>query len=253
MRFKLRITKGELKVILPWMSLFSFILLGTIFYPREEVIGSFITSLEGRTDNQIHNLKLSAKAIDGLILKPGQIFSFNDVAGPWSRDKGYRKAYVSYTGLLFPALGGGVCQVSSTLYNAVLLAGLEVLERGPHYWCPNYVAPGRDSAVAYGQLDLKFRNNLPKPIRIKARIWGNKFIVEILSRYKPSFSVEIISERKKIKSPRYILTEKREIFPKAREGYKVELYRVFFKDGEEIQREFLSSDEYPPLPIVIKR
>lgn len=253
MRAKLKKFKGELTLILPWLLLLSFLIWGSIFYPRERVIGSFITSLEGRTKNQIHNLKLSAKAIDGLVLRPGQIFSFNDVAGPWSRDKGYRKAPVSYTGLLIPALGGGVCQVSSTLYNAVLLAGLEVLERGPHYWCPNYIAPGRDSAVAFGQLDLKFRNNLPKPIRIKTRIWGNKFIVEILSTYKPSYSVEIISERKEIKSPRYILAEEGGIFPKAREGYKVELYRVFLKEGEEIRREFLSSDEYPPLPIVMKR
>jgi len=159
----------------------------------------------GGRPTKIHNLQLAAEAIDGVILNPGELFSFNDVVGPWSYDKGYKKAPVSYTGLMVPAWGGGVCQVSSTLYNAALLAGLEIVERGPHYWGPNYIAPGRDAAVAYGELDLKFRNNLPKSLRIRARVRGEKLLVEICSRYKPPYSVEIISEEKAITPPRYVI------------------------------------------------
>jgi len=250
---KIRRVSERLKIFFPWLILLLFLLSGMVFYPRERVIGSFLTSLRGRTPNQIHNLELSAKAIDGIVLKPGEVFSFNKVVGPWSRDKGYIKAPVSYTGLLFPALGGGVCQVSTTLYNAVLLAGLEIIERGPHYWSPHYIAPGRDSAVAYGEQDLKFRNNLPKPVRIRARIIGDKLLVEILSRYKPPYSVEIVSEGKTLKSPKYTIIGGKGIIPPARDGYRVNVYRVFLKDGEEVKREFLSTDEYPPLPIVIRR
>ncbi|MGB9607715.1 MAG: VanW family protein [bacterium] len=237
----------------PWFLLLVFLIVGALLYPKEHRIGSYLTSLEGRTPNQIHNLKLAAGAINGVIVKPGEIFSFNEVVGPWSRDKGYRKAPVSYTGLMVPAWGGGVCQVSSTLYNAVLLAGLEIVERGPHYWQANYIAPGRDAAVAYGQLDLKFRNNYPKPIRIRAEIKGKKLLVEILSRYQPEYEIEVITREKRIEAPRFVMEGEEGVYPPGRGGYEVEVYRVFLKGGEEIKRELISSDEYPPLPVVIKK
>jgi vancomycin resistance protein YoaR len=237
---------------IPWLLLFLFLLFGVLFYPKEMVIAGYFTSLKGRTPNQIHNLKLAAEAIDGVIVNPGEIFSFNKRVGPWSRDKGYRKAPVSYTGLMVPAWGGGVCQVSSTLYNAVLLAGLEIVERGAHYWEPNYIPAGRDAAVAYGQLDLRFRNNFPKPIRIRAEVRGEKLLVEILSRYKPPYKVEVITKEREIEPPSYVLAGGEEVFPPGRSGCEVEVYRIFLRGGEEVRRELISIDEYPALPIVIK-
>lgn len=245
---------GRLKnclFVLPWLILLFFLLVGAIIYRREKVIASFATSLKGRTPNQIHNLDLAGKTLNGIIIKPGDIFSFNKAVGPWSREKGYRKAPVSYTGLMVPAWGGGVCQASTTLYNAVLLAGLEIIERGPHYWAPNYISPGRDAAVAYGELDLKFRNNFPQPIRIRARIIGDKFLVQILSRYRPPYQVEILSEEEEIKPAKYTLIGELGATPKPKSGYRVNIYRVFLKDGKEINREILSSDEYPPLPKIL--
>jgi vancomycin resistance protein YoaR len=118
----------------------------------------FATSLEGRTPGQRHNATLAAKRIHGATLAPDTEWSFNQTIGQWVRSEGYVRAPVSYGGVLVPAWGGGVCQTSTTLYNAALLAGLEVLERHPHTIAPSYIAPGRDAAVAQGIADLKLRN-----------------------------------------------------------------------------------------------
>lgn len=107
--------------------------------------------------------------------------------------------------------------------------------------------------MAYGQLDLKFRNNLPKPVRIRAKVVGEKLLVEILSRYKLPYSVEIISKEETISPPQYVLLGEMQTFPPPRRGYKVEVYRILLRQGEEIKRELLSSDEYPPLPFVVRR
>src|SRR5687768_10708784 len=108
---------------------------------REFELSHFVTVMRGRTPNQAHNAALAARSIDGVWIKPGETFSFNKVVGSWSSDTGYKRAPVSYDGELVPAWGGGVCQTSSTLYNAALLAGLTVTERHRHRWLAKYVAP----------------------------------------------------------------------------------------------------------------
>jgi vancomycin resistance protein YoaR len=139
----------------------------------------FATSLEGRTPGQRHNATLAAKRVHGATLAPNAEWSFNQTIGQWVRSEGYVRAPVSYGGVLVPAWGGGVCQTSTTLYNAALLAGLEVLERHPHTIAPSYIAPGRDAAVAQGIADLKLRNPYPFPCRIECFIRGDKLVCRI--------------------------------------------------------------------------
>src|SRR3989337_693852 len=121
------------------------------------------------------------KAVDGKVLQAGAEFSFNRTVGSWSADRGYVKAPVSYDGELIPSWGGGVCQVSSTLYNAALLAGLEILERHRHRFPARYVPPGQDAAVAQLDIDLRFRNPYRWPVRIEAEAEGDEVICRILS------------------------------------------------------------------------
>lgn len=147
--------------------------------PREQTLAGFSTSLKGRTRGQRHNARLAARSLDGRVIAPQGVFSFNQTVKSWSVDGGYSKALVSYDGELVRAYGGGVCQTSTTLYNAALLAGLPILERHPHVFVPGYIAPGRDAAVAYPGIDLRFRNSNPWPIRIRAHVRGDRLEISL--------------------------------------------------------------------------
>lgn len=139
----------------------------------------FATSLEGRTPGQRHNAWLSAKRINGIILQPNAPWSFNQAVGPWVPSEGYVRAPVSYGGILVPAWGGGVCQTATTLYNAALLAGLEIVERHPHTLAPSYIGVGRDAAVAQGIADLKLRNPYPFPCRVVFKVTESRLVCTI--------------------------------------------------------------------------
>ena len=142
--------------------------------PVERRLAGYGTPLGDRSAAQIYNARLAAAAVNGRVVQPGEVFSFNQAVRSWSGDRGYVKAPVSFDGRVIEAWGGGVCQVSTTLYNAGLLAGLAVVERHHHHWPPKYVAAGRDAAVAYPQLDLRLRNPHPWPVTIKARVVGDR-------------------------------------------------------------------------------
>ena len=120
-----------------------------------------------------NNLDLACKAIDGMILKPGDVFSFNDVVGERTVEKGYQAATVYLDGGKSQAeTGGGICQVASTIYECVLYANLKVTERMPHMFVVTYVGYGQDATIYWGQQDFKFQNNTEHPIRIDASVSG---------------------------------------------------------------------------------
>ena len=148
----------------------------------DQTLGIYTTSLKGRTHSQAFNARRAARALRGVRIGPGEVFSFNARVGPWNAASGYRKAPVSYDGELMRSYGGGVCQTSTTLYNAVLLAGLEVVERHRHIRPPLYVAPGRDAAVAMPGVDLRFRNPYPYPVRLEDTATGDRLVVAVRGR-----------------------------------------------------------------------
>lgn len=231
---------------------------------REQVIASYSTSLQHRSAGQIANALRAARALDGAAIEPHATFSFNRRIGPWTADQGYRRAPVSYDGEITLAVGGGVCQLSTTLYAAALLGGMDLLERHRHFWPVNYARPGLDAAVAYPGIDLRFRNPLPAPVRIRARRSGDRLIVELLSRARAgsgpsagSYSVEL--ERKSVTPPSTLLRMDDHLSPgqiiranRGQPGCEVAVYRVRNNKDGNSDRALISVDSYPTLNRIIK-
>lgn len=143
----------------------------------EKLIGDYRTKFDGSNVNRTTNIRLAARAINGLILMPGEKFSFNKVVGPRTAARGYKKAAVIVKGEFSEGIGGGICQVSSTLFNSVDEAGLRIVARYHHSAEVTYVPPGRDATVSWGGPDFKFRNNLNKPVLIKIKVGANSITV----------------------------------------------------------------------------
>ena len=128
----------------------------------------FSTSYKGGNKNRIHNIKRAAESINNVVLQPNEVFSYNETLGPTSKRNGYKKARVFVQGRDAEGYGGGVCQVSSTLYNAADMAGMEIIERHPHSKKVGYVKEDRDAATSYGGIDFRFRNTKAYAVRILA-------------------------------------------------------------------------------------
>lgn len=146
------------------------ILLAALYFsthPFKDCLLSRHFSLRQLNSSQRSNIEISAAKLNGLVLKPGEVFSFNKAVGPRLDRRGY-KAAASYLGSKSPAtVGGGICLISSGLYQAALAAGLEILERSPHMRTVGSVEPGLDATVWYGQFDLRFKNNSGMPLQFK--------------------------------------------------------------------------------------
>ncbi len=142
---------------------------GTLF---QDVLGSCET-WQASSNNRITNLRLACEAINGIVLKPGEIFSYNNALGERTAEKGYKDATAYVGGESVLSLGGGICQVSSALYYCTLYADLEIVERACHMYPSSYVPLGMDATVYWGLLDFKFRNNTEYPIRIVAEATGD--------------------------------------------------------------------------------
>ena len=146
------------------------------------------TAIPDRT----HNLTLACQAINGTVLEPGEVFSFNKIVGERTAEKGYREATVyAEGGASVPALGGGVCQVASTIYMCTLLADLEVVERSPHMYAVTYVPMGMDATIYWGSLDYKFRNSTSHPLMIQASVSGGKVHIKLLGTKESNNTVKM--------------------------------------------------------------
>ncbi len=197
-----------------------------------EVLGTGITSFSPADKERAKNIDLAAKMLNGTVIQPGQIFSFNTVVGPRVREKGYRSAPVLIDGRLAEGTGGGVCQAATTLYEAALYSGMEIKERHPHSSPPAYISPGMDAAVVYGEMDLKFLNNTGKPVYISAVVADNRVSIRLLGSGKPGESVQVVSENS---------TDDQN--QRAERSY-VRVYRIFYNNGTEDRRELMSEDYY---------
>lgn len=231
------------------------VVVGAVAMRREPevVLSRFVSNMRDRTPNQVHNVSLAARSINGRWLKPGETFSFNGTVGSWSSESGYRRAPVSYDGELVPAWGGGVCQASSALYNAALLAGLEIKERHRHRWLPRYVSPGRDAAVAYSNIDLKFRNPYPLPVRLEGEVRGDLVEFRVVGKEKAPETFEVRQRVDAVVEPAVVYQDWQAGFPARRvrnpgkRGCRVLTYRVRKQNGRETARELLSDDSYPAM------
>ena len=133
-------------------------------------LGTFITKILDTDPGRVHNLSLCASVLSGVQVEAGKEFSFNNTVGQRTQEKGYEEAAILVDGNREYATGGGICQISSTLYNAALDAGMEILERHTHTNEVHYIELGRDAAVSFGSQDFRFKNPLPHPVSIEISV-----------------------------------------------------------------------------------
>lgn len=154
-----------------------------LLFPESKLIGGYYTTLLSDLPNRTNNVILACQKINGKILYPGQTFSFNQTVGPRTAELGFREAPVFAGKKVVPGIGGGICQVSSTLYNTALSCNLKVVERHPHSMKVAYVPERRDATVSFGIQDFKFRNSLNRPIQVLAKV-VDKYVITAIAEIK---------------------------------------------------------------------
>ena len=258
-----RLVRAGLISVLLFLGVLGAVLLGMLNEPapREVELAGFATSLEGRTDSQRINARKAADALDGKVVGPGAVFSFNKIVKSWSFDQGFLKAPVSYDGELVRAYGGGVCQTSTTLYTAALLAGLPILERHSHVFVPHYVPPGRDAAVAQQTIDLRFRNPYPWPIRIRSVGERDRIAIRILGARLPRHNFDIETNVLNSITPQRLTrvvyrpggtAGRAYLRNPGAVGCRVVTYRVALDGATEVRRERLSDDTYEAMNRIVQ-
>ncbi|MGN1020910.1 MAG: VanW family protein [Aristaeellaceae bacterium] len=226
---------------------------------KAELINSFrmVASYTTETTsnaNRNTNIQLSAAAINGTTVLPGETFSFNQATGQRTAEKGYQEATAISGGQSVPEVGGGVCQTSSTLFNAVARANLEIVERSPHAWPSTYVEKGMDATVNWPNLDFKFKNNTDWPVFIVAYYKSRKVTVELYGmglgdgvtidlESEVIRTIEPSSEIKYVQNTSLPPGTQQETI-KARTGYEVVTYQVWYQNGKEVDRVQLCKSTY---------
>ncbi len=221
------------------------------------VIGEFSTSFKGSSRDRIENITISAKSINNM---PKESVSFNNITGPRDKKFGYKEANVIVSGEFTPGVGGGVCQMSTTLYNALVRADINIMERHHHSIPATYVNYGHDAAVSYGYLDLKFQNEFDFPIYIYTRVSGSRVYVYIYGdRNVKDYDIDLVSDPvEKVQAQEETVVDTslkpgtKQLVQKGRNGYKVKTYKVVSKNGEVTKKELITSDFYTPKNYIYK-
>jgi len=218
----------------------------------KDKLGEYTTKFNAANTSRTFNISLATKTVSGLIIKPGEIFSLNKIIGSKLEEKGYKMAKVIINNEYVDGIGGGLCQISTTLYNAALLSNLKIVERRNHSIPSDYVALGRDATLSGDYIDMKFENNSKYPIYIYGEVKGNRLTFSIFGKNEnPNKSIEIrTSVVRRIEPDIKIIEDDTlpagtEIIEKdARTGYVVKSYRVILENGKEVFVEPLYTDTY---------
>ncbi|MDC3425870.1 VanW family protein [Aquibacillus sp. 3ASR75-11] len=171
--------KGRITIQIPIQTIYPKVDSELLDQIRVKKIGDYKTYYKTGNEERSHNITLATEAINNYVVFPGETFSFNKVVGKRTKEKGYLPAPVIVKGEIAEDVGGGICQVSSTLYNAVDQAGMEIVQRYSHSKSVPYVPPGRDATVSWYGPDFKFKNKYKKPILIRAKAEQGKMSVII--------------------------------------------------------------------------
>lgn len=219
----------------------------------KDVLAEFTTTYDQSYIARVTNLQIAAKNINGTILYPGEEFSYNKIVGERTAANGFKEAHVFAGGKVVDGLGGGICQVSSTLYNAVLLANLEVTSRTAHMMHTGYVEPSLDATVVYGSIDFKFKNNRETPIKIEATVKNGKVVTKICGLKSDKDEIVKI-ESKILQTIKYTTVTEYDntmnegtskVIQSPMNGYKSEAYKIILdSNGNEKSRTLISSDSY---------
>lgn len=223
-------------------------------------IASFNTGYQSSPTERAQNIELAARFINGKCLKPGEIFSFNNIVGERTKERGFKEAAVIVGNKVESGYGGGICQVSSTLYNAVLKTGLKPIERTHHTLPTAYVDLGLDATVDFGGIDFKFKNTFNYPIYIEANTKNKVLYINIYSnsslgkrKYVVTNNIykTIQTSTKTIDDPNLPVGQVEDV-QKGYDGYRVKVIRNAFENGIVVNSEIISDDFYNPVTGVIK-
>ena len=231
--------------------------IGSEAFPDQ--LSIFTTRYDVSDVNRTTNLRIACQKIDGKVVMPGDTFSYNQTLGPRTAAAGYRNAKVYEAGQVVDGIGGGICQISSTLYNAVLMANLEIVERRNHQFVTSYLPAGRDATVVYGMTDFKFKNTRQYPIRVTASEKNGIATVGIYgikeeNEYTFSFSTKTVASipyTVKYVEDGTLPAGTEKVKQKGANGLKTETYITKMLNGKVISTTLLSRDTYDAMVRII--
>lgn len=226
-----------------------------------DLLATFSTRFDGSNYNRNTNIKLAAKKVNGTVILPGEKFSFNTIVGSRTIEAGFKEGTAYVGGKVVPDVGGGVCQVSSTIYNTALLANMQIVERSNHMFTTGYVAASRDATVYYGSLDFVFKNSRKYPIKMVASANGGVCKVSIYGiKEEKEYEVIIQSKITSYINPTTIykedptLEEGKEIVEQtAITGCRSEGYKILKLNGKIVSQTLLSKDTYKSRNKIVRR
>lgn len=217
----------------------------------ERKIVEFTTSFASSGEGRSYNVTVAAKALNETILMPDEIFEYSKIVDKADKKFGYKEAPVILKGKLTPGIGGGICQVSSTLYNAALLTGLEIVERRHHSLVVNYLPKGLDATFADGFIDFKFRNSTGKHLLIRTVVKDKTLTVKLFGTMPNNVSYRTETVELKVNPPKTVYVANDQLalgnqntLQNGEVGYVVESYLIKLVNGEVAERKKLSKDTY---------
>ena len=231
--------------------------IGTEAFP--DLLATFSTNYQASNVSRTTNLKLASNKINGTVILPNEEFSYNKVVGERTISAGYKMAATYSNGQVVDGLGGGICQISSTLYDAVVMANLNVTTRRSHQFVTSYVPAGKDATVVWGAQDFKFVNSRKYPVRIVATVEGGVATVQIWG-IKEEVEYNISIETKKVATIEYttqyvqdasLPVGQQKVIQAGNNGRKVEAYKVTKLNGQVVSTTLLSRDTYNAMKRIV--
>jgi vancomycin resistance protein YoaR len=220
-----------------------------------DTLSSVASRITSQDENRMNNLRLAASKINGIILNPNEVFSYNAYLGEVSYENGFRDAMIYSDGKPIRGIGGGVCQISSVLYSAALRANLEIIRRSNHTFTVDYLPLGEDAAFAGNEKDMRFRNSTLNPIKIQASVDENGAYATIYGT-NPDKDL-VVSIESIVRNPipfktiqgfdASVPSDKILVTQKGKSGYEIDTYRVLSKNGRIIKRQYMYKSRYSPL------
>jgi vancomycin resistance protein YoaR len=212
-------------------------------------VSTFTTDMGVSSSNRIWNVHLMADYIDGTIIKPGKTFSFNKVVGPRTPERGFREGQMILGSLLVPAIGGGVCQTATTLFNNAFELGLPVKERHNHSWYISHYPIGRDATVSWGGPDLKFKNDLDHAILIKTSYTDSTLTFSFFGTKQGRKVVSSTGARTNFRSPKPSYAydpsapkgSKRTVAGSHAQGFDIMVLRKVYEHGNLVRKDSFTS------------
>jgi len=225
-----------------------------------DTLASYSTKYNPGEVNRTHNMYLASSKVNGTVISPGEVFSYNGIVGERTVAKGYRNAKIFENGQVVDGLAGGICQVSTTIYNAALYSNMEIVERKNHSFPVSYAPMGQDATVVMGSIDFRFKNNTGYPIKIVSSVSGGLCTVTILGTDKNHYKIEIQNTVTGTKARPVEYENDPSLEPgvekekqSGSDGYTIASRRIVRKNGEIVKNEAIPSSYYIPLKKIILR